>query len=502
MHNIETPHTTNRLPHLDQMLWAILNNLRASMDISATKELFSGIFLFKYLSDNFKDTDRDGNEDNLYRVPSDCTFEYVVENHAGSIYEKLNHAFEKLELLNGEKLTGIFTSMDFKSEHIFGDINTSNKLLSKVLNNFLPINLKVTPNSPQALIAESFQYALDRFSEYEGKMTGEWSTPPSIRSLVSNIFTPDLILSNKITVYDPVCGSAGLLLELARNFKKTNGEIELGLFGQEKNLRSLLLAKTNIIINGYDDSNIKYGDTILEPKHIEDGALKQFDIVIGNPPFSLNNWGIENIQPDPYKRFIWGIPPKSKADYAFILHMLASSKENGKVAVIVPHGVLFREGSEGLIRKKIIEANYLDAVIILPPNLFQSTSIPVSILVLDKGRKAKDKSVIFIDASNQFIYEKRQNILSNEHIKLISDTYKRFKLKSGAVASEKISRVVTQEEIIENDYNLNISRYLTSQENFRPIDIDQLKAEIIALERQEESLDKKIGKLSNELFEK
>jgi len=502
MNNADNLQIKNNLAHsLGSKLWHILDKMRGGMDISSSKELFSAIFLYKYLSDNFKEDNSDGyQESNSYYIPSDYTFENIINNQRNNLYDALNLAFERLEHSNKNKLSGIFSSMDFQFEHIFGDIEGINNQLFHLMNEFSAINLTVDSQSGPGLIVDSFQFVLDKFAEAEGKKNGEWTTPPSVRELISNLFRQDLKLPNTIKVYDPVCGSAGLLLQFARDFLTKHSRAKIDLFGQERNLKSVVIAKINLIINGYDISSIKYGDTLLDPKHIENNALQKFDIVIGNPPFSMSNWGADNMVYDTYNRFGWGIPPKSKANYAFILHMLASTKQTGKIAVVVPHGVLFREGNEGAIRRRIIEENYLDAVIVLPPNLFYSTSIPVSILVLDKGRKAKNRNVLFIDAGNLFVVGKRQNKLSTQHINLISDTYGRFKSEDAPLSNERLSCIISPDEIIKNDYNLNISRYLKPEQEFKAININQLEVEITQLEKQLEEVNTQISILSKELF--
>ena len=301
-------------------------------------------------------------------------------------------------------------------------------------------------------------------------------------------------------IYDGACGSGSLLIKAFNQIPSKKAQI----YGQERNFQTWGLCRMNMFIHGIDDAIIYQGDTISNPQNIEDGKLMQFQCIVANPPFSLDKWANGYAADsndkdfkmskdlDPYHRFDWGVPPKSKGDYAFILHMLhCLDSNNGRMAIIMPHGVLFRGASEGEIRKKLVDLNLLDAVIGLPANLFYGTSIPACILVFKKNRANKD--VLFIDASKEFEQGKNQNKLRNEDIDKIVNTYKERK------EVEKYSHIATLDEIKENDYNLNIPRYVDTFEEEEEIDIHAVMEEIKKLEAERAELDKQIEVYLKEL---
>jgi type I restriction enzyme M protein len=271
------------------------------------------------------------------------------------------------------------------------------------------------------------------------------------------------------------------------------------LYGQEVNGGTHALAKMNMFLHNIDGARLEWGDTLNNPKLIEDDKLLAFDVVVANPPFSLDKWGAENAANDKYKRFHRGIPPKSAGDWAFITHMIETARQKaGRVAVVVPHGVLFRSGAEGKIRQKVIEENLLDAVVGLPANLFQTTSIPVAVLVFDRNREVggaldKRKDVFLIDASREFQPAKTQNLLLNEHIAKIVDAF------NGRREIEKYARSVPISEIVDNDFNLNIPRYIDTFEAEGEIDVNAVQAEIESLEAEQVQLNAKMKEFLREL---
>jgi type I restriction enzyme M protein len=282
------------------------------------------------------------------------------------------------------------------------------------------------------------------------------------------------------TICDPACGSGSLLIRAAEQVGSDN----FALYGQEVNGATWALARMNMFLHSKDAARIEWCDTLNSPALIEGDRLMKFDVVVANPPFSLDKWGAEHADADPYKRFWRGIPPKSKGDYAFITHMIELAKrQSGRVAVIVPHGVLFRGGSEGQIRKALIEENLLDAVISLPANLFTSTGIPVAILVFDRsreegGKNEKRKDVLFIDASQEFAPSRTQNIMEEGHINKVIDTY------HGRKVIKKFSCRARVKDIVENEFNLNIPRYIDTFEPEDEIDVAALQKEINTIEAE------------------
>lgn len=288
-------------------------------------------------------------------------------------------------------------------------------------------------------------------------------------------------------VCDPTAGSGGMLIQSVDYIKEKGGNPRnITLHGQEKNLNTWAICKMNLLLHGLSDHEIKKGDTIREPKLLdENGELLLYDRVIANPPFSLKNWGREEAEADAFNRFRFGLPPKNAGDYAFIQHMIATLNDEGKAGVVMPHGVLFRGGAEGNIRQGILEEDLIEAVIGLPANLFYGTGIPACILIINKNKEEHKKGkVLFIDASRDYQEGKNQNVLRDEDIQKIVSTYDAWK------DVEKYSRVVTLEEIKENDYNLNIARYIDTIEEEEEIDVAEALRQLRQLEQERDEIEK------------
>lgn len=348
-------------------------------------------------------------------------------------------------------------------------------------------------------------FLIENFASDAGKKAGEFFTPKEVSTLLAKLTKS----KPGSRISDPTCGSASLLIKAGEEVGSDN----FSLYGQEANGSTWALAVMNMFLHGFDKANIRWGDTIRNPKHIEGDELMKFDTVVANPPFSLDKWGKsddkeENKSPDSfdpetdkYNRFWRGTPPKSKGDWAFISHMIETTYDGtGKVGVVVPHGVLFRGASEGKIRQKTIEENILEAVIGLPANLFFGTGIPAAILIFNKG-KGVNTNVLFIDASKHFESAKNQNKLRESDIDHIVDTYRKFnegKLQTGIV-EDKFSFVATFEEIKENDFNLNIPRYVDTFEEEPEVDIEKVQKEIEELEKELVSVQSEMKKYLKEL---
>jgi type I restriction enzyme M protein len=324
-------------------------------------------------------------------------------------------------------------------------------------------------------------YLIERFADGAGKKGGEFFTPHEISVLLAKLMKPE----TGARIYDPACGSGSLLITVAEEvpFRKGTAIRDCSLYGQESNGGTWALAKMNMFLHEMDAAQIEWGDTINNPKLIEGDHLMKFDIVVANPPFSLSKWGYEAADDDIYKRFTRGIPPKTKGDYAFILHMIDSAVEgSGKVGVIVPHGELFRGGSERKIRESLIRENLLEAVIGLPSDLFFGTGIPAAILIFNKGKVHKD--VLFIDASKEFEPGKKQNKLREPHMDKVLSAYDDFIAKGHKAwdGIEKYAHQATFEEIEGNDFNLNIPRYVDTFEAEEEVDLKVVQKEIETLE--------------------
>jgi len=491
---------------INKIVWSACDTFRGVIDPSQYKDYILTMLFIKYVSDVHKDIYQNyhkkykGNIERIeramkherFRVPEECTFEYLLERrNETNIGELINIALNTLEEANREKLagedgSGIFRNIDFNSSNL-GDIKDKNTRLRNLLNDFNNPKLDLRPSHLEGrdIIGDAYEFLISNFASDAGKKAGEFYTPSEVSTLLAKLTKSQ----PGARICDPTCGSGSLLIKAAREVGSNN----FSLFGQEANGSTWALAVMNMFLHGFDDATIRWGDTIGNPKLKDRDSLMKFDTVVANPPFSLDKWGAEDAVSDPYNRFWRGIPPKSKGDWAFISHMIETAYEGkGKVGVVVPHGVLFRGASEGKIRQKTIEENLLEAVIGLPANLFFGTGIPAAILLFNRG-KGENTDVLFIDAKDHYESAKNQNRLREDDINRIVEAYQKFsagELKPGVI-EEKYSYVATFEEIRDNEFNLNIPRYVDTFEEEEEIDagavqkrIDQLEAEL-AVVRQE-----------------
>ena len=487
---------------LNKTLWAAADSSRGNVDGSVFKDYILAFLFYKYLSDQHKREKNEiiakygGDEQRLqnklalsrFRVPDGCTFDDIFEQqNADNIGEIINKALHKIEDENDERLHDIFT-VDFNSQATLGQTGQRNKMLRDIINDFAKIDLTDVDND---ILGNAYMYMIEKFGSDAGKKAGEFFTAHTVAKLLAKL----AMAKPGDRICDPTCGSGSLLLLTAKEV----GNKDYALYGQEKVGTTYNMARMNMFLHGEDSARIEWGDTLNEPKLIEDDHLMKFDVVVANPPFSLDKWGESHMEDDRYRRFFRGMPPKSKGDYAFISHMIETAKsQSGRVAVIVPHGVLFRSSSEGVIRRALIDENLLDAVIGLPANLFQTTGIPVAILIFDRsrengGKNVNRKDVLFIDASKDFIAEKAQNKLGDEQINKIVKTY------MARAKIEKYSHVATLDEIAENDYNLNIPRYVDTFEPEAPVDIIAVRAELARVESELAKATEKMNKYLEEL---
>jgi type I restriction enzyme M protein len=396
-----------------------------------------------------------------------------------NIGELINIVLEHIETANKAKLEGVFRNIDFNSEANLGKTKDRNSRLKNLLDDFNKPALDMSPaRVPEDVIGNTYIYLIERFGSDAGKKAGEFYTPHKVSELVARLSAP----KSGARICDPACGSAGLLIEAARQV----GDRNYSLYGMEVNGSTWALARMNMFLHGSDSARIEWCNTLTSPALVENDRLMKFDNVVANPPFSLDKWGSEDVESDRYNRYWRGLPPKSKADFAFISHMVeAAVEKEGRIAVVVPHGVLFRGAAEGRIRQQLIEENLLDAVIGLPGNLFPSTGIPVAILIFDRSREKgganeNRKDVLFVDASGKDHYQagKNQNILLDEHLdKIVAAVTARKEV-------EKYAHLATFNEIKENDFNLNIPRYVDTFEEEIEVDIVAVQAEITSLESE------------------
>lgn len=486
---------------INDVAWRACDTFRGVVDPAEYKNYILVFLFLKYISDIWKDKTEQyrqkygDNEERISRkmsrerfvLPKKCDFDSIYsQRNANNIGEIINQALENIEEANKVKLEGVFRNIDFNSETNLGETKDRNRRLKTLIEDFADPELDFQPSHIGNLdiIGNTYEYLISRFASAAGKKGGEFFTPPEVSTLLAKLLKP----KSGDRICDPACGSGSLLIKVANEINDRN----FSIFGQESNGSTWALSKMNMFLHGIDNARIEWGDTLNNPKLIRGDSLMKFNVVVANPPFSLAKWGAEGAPSDKFRRFHRGIPPKSKGDYAFITHMIETIVEDkGKVGVVVPLGVLFRGGSEGKIRKKLIEENLLDAVIGLPSNLFYGVGIPVALMLFKKGRRKTD--VLFIEASREFEKDTPQNKLKEEHIQKIVKTYDAYK------AAEKYAYRANIEEIKENDFNLSIPRYVDTFEEEKQIDIKATQKVIIDLEKKLISVGKEMRTILKEL---
>ncbi len=502
---------------LRTQLWEVANKLRGNMTAGDFMYFTLGFIFYKYLSEKIElYIDDQLREDNLtfkqawasnnadlkaeiqricmedlgYFIEPEYLYSSIIESisHKENILPQLERSLKKIEdsTIGHESVDdfgGLFSDIDLASPKLGKTADDKNKLISDVLVALNGIDFGLNEAQDIDILGDAYEYMIGQFAAGAGKKAGEFYTPQEVSQILSEIvITGKTRLKN---VYDPTCGSGSLLLRTARNGNADE------IFGQEKNPTTFNLARMNMLLHGvkYSDFDIQNGDT-LEKDEFGD---RQFDAVVANPPFSAVWTADAHFNNDDRFSKAGVLAPKSKADYAFILHMIYHLNDGGTMACVAPHGVLFRGASEGKIRQFLIEKkNYIDAIIGLPANIFYGTSIPTCILVMKKCRK-EDDNILFIDASKEFEKVKTQNKLRPEHIEKIVSTYRERK------EIEKYSHCASLQEIKDNDYNLNIPRYVDTFEEEEEIDIKAVMAEIKELEAKRAELDAQIDVYLKEL---
>lgn len=477
---------------INSAAWAACDTFRGVVDPSQYKDYILVILFLKYISDVWRDhyenySNQYGDDEERIRrkldrerfvLPKGASFYDLYANReADDLGDLINKALDAVETQNKAKLEGVFRNIDFNSESNLGRTKDRNRRLKLLLEDFAKPELDMRPSRvSEDVIGNTYIYLIEKFASDAGKKAGEFYTPYAVSTLLAKVAKP----KDGDKICDPACGSGGLLIEAAREVGSRN----YALFGMEVNGSTWALARMNMFLHGCDSARIEWCNTLTNPELKEQNRLMKFNVVVANPPFSLDKWGAEDADGDKFNRFWRGIPPKSKGDYAFISHMIevALAKE-GRVAVVVPHGVLFRGGAEGKIRQKLIEENLLDAVIGLPEKLFPTTGIPVAILVFDRsrevgGKNQNRKDILFIDASQEYEAEKNQNVLSETQIEKIMNVF------DSREEITKFSHLASFEEVKENDFNLNIPRYVDTFEEEEEIDVIVLQDEIESLEAE------------------
>lgn len=510
---------------LQQQLWNIANTLRGKMDADEFRDYILGFIFYKYLSEKIHFTANkiltDSGEDIDYNDIDENSEEgkQIVEAIYEEVVEDLGYFLKPSELFSNiakkghkkeegksnfilaelskiltnieqstlgtnseDDFEGLFDDLDLTSSKLGRGEDEKNTLISKVLYHLDDIDFNLSDSNADVL-GDAYEYLISQFASGAGKKAGEFYTPQQVSTILARIVTSRK--SQLKSVYDPTCGSGSLLLRVAREAKVSD------FYGQEMNRTTYNLARMNMILHGVNYSNfdIRQEDTLEKPQHLD----KTFDAIVANPPFSAK-WSANELHLLDERFSQYGrLAPSSKADFAFIQHMIHHLDENGIMAVVMPHGVLFRGAAELQIRKYLIkEKNYLDAVIGLPANIFYGTSIPTCILVFKKCRE-ENEDVLFVDASKEFEKQKNQNVLRHNHIDRIVNMYQERS------AETKFSHLATLQEIADNDYNLNIPRYVDTFEEEDEIDIQAVMAEIKNLEAQRAQLDSEIEVYLKEL---
>jgi len=509
---------------LEQQLWNIANELRGKMDADEFRDYILGFIFYKYLSEKmlayanqilvqdgieYQSIDENSQEgkkileaildDSLDKLgyflkPSELFSEIARkgnaddENQSNFILGDLTNILKSIEQTtmgteSEDDFGGLFEDLDLTKAKLGRTEEDKNKLISKVLSHLDKISFNID-DAKSDIIGDAYEYLISQFASGAGKKAGEFYTPQQVSTVLAKIVTTGK--TQLKSVYDPTCGSGSLLLRIKREVKSV-----ASFYGQELNRTTYNLARMNMILHGvhYKKFDIKQEDTLKHPAHVD----MRFEAVVANPPFSAK-WSAnpQFMSDDRFSQY-GKLAPKTKADYAFITHMVHQLAENGTMAVVAPHGVLFRGAAEGHIRQYLIEdRNYLDAVIGLPANLFYGTSIPTCIMVFKKCRK-QDDNILFIDSSKHFEKRKNQNFLRFDDINKIVETYQQRK------AEDKYSYLATLDEVKENDYNLNIPRYVDTFEPEEPVDLDAVAKDLIAIDEEMEQTDLKIADFCKQL---
>ena len=486
---------------INDVAWRACDTFRGVVDAENYRNYILVMLFWKYMSDVWRDhrdaylKEYKGDEQRVarrlarerFQLPDRCDFLNLYnQRNEPDIGERMNIALAGIEEANKAKLEGVFREVDFNSESKLGQTKDRNARLKLLLQDFADPRLDLRPSvvGEEDVIGNVYEYLLERFASDAGKKAGEFYTPGMVSRLLALLLAP----KKGNTICDPTSGSGSLLIKVGRQAD----ERDFALFGQESNGTTHALCRMNMFLHGMDNFRIEWGDTLRNPRLVEKDQLLKFDIVVANMPFSLDKWGYEEAAADPFHRFHRGLPPKSKGDWAFITHMIETAREGtGKVGVVVPHGVLFRGASEGKLRQKMIEENLLEAVIGLPANLFFGTGIPAAILLFNKGKSHGD--VLFIDASREYKEAKNQNVLTEDHLQKIVRTYSAFQ------SVEKYAYRATPQEIADNDFNLNIPRYVDTFEEETEIDLDAVNKDISRIESELTAVRKKMQDYLEEL---
>jgi type I restriction enzyme M protein len=444
-------------------LWKSCDELRGGMDASQYKDYILVLLFMRYVTDKYKNS-----KNPLIIAPEGGSFDDLVKIKGDpEIGDKTNTIIRKMAEEND--LTGVITNADFNDSDKLGKGKEMVDRLTNLIAIFEDENLDFGGNSAEGddILGDAYEYLMKHFATQSGKSKGQFYTPAEVSRVMSKIIGITRETRQDETIYDPTCGSGSLLLKASDESQKG-----MSIYGQEKDVSTVALAKMNMILHNNETAEIVQGDTITSPEFKDkEGKLQRFDYAVANPPFSTKSWsnGIDPLN-DEFERFDGiGVPPGKNGDYAFFLHLVKSLKSKGKGAIILPHGVLFRGNAEGEIRKNVVKRGYIKGIIGLPANLFFGTGIPACIIVVDKENAQSRKGIFMIDGSKGYVKDGNKNRLREQDVKKIVETFNK------QLELEKYSRMVAFEEIEGNEYNLNIPRYIDNQEEE---DIQNIKAHL------------------------